>query len=509
MVSPEGISRFDSGRFTSYTSSDILLARTIQQDPTGALWIGTYGYGLFRFRDGVFRRVTTADGLPEAVVSSMLPDGYDYVWMSGNRGIHRCNWEHLNQVADRIRPQLDCVSLNAADGLITSEANGIGEPAGIVAPDGRLWFATVRGVAVIDPKPLPETKIPLIIEQVSVDGGPVPADSPIVIRPGQKNLQISYTAPTFLRPERVQFRYRFEEGPDSSWSDAGHQRTVTFQGLAPGSYSFHVISDNGFGFWNPVGARLRFRIAAPFWRSGWFLSLASLLLVASGVLVHQLRLRSVKNAHALQQTFSRMLIESQERERQSIAAELHDSLGQSLLVMKNKAFLAAKSLPNPQTAGQQLADISALAADAIDEVRAITFNLHPYRLDRFGLTRSILGMCAQAFESAGIAFKTDVDSIDGVFSKEAERSMFRVVQEAVNNIIKHSGSTNAEVVVKREANRVRISIRDNGRGFVASEVPGRSFGLRGMAERIKMLGGTYSVLSSDGTGTTIHIELKA
>ncbi len=507
LVCPEGISRFDGLHFANYSSPDILLARTLQQDPTGSLWVGTYGYGLFRFRNGNFRRITVGNGLPEAVVSSILPDTHGYFWMSGNRGIHRCSWRQLNDFADGKRTSIDCVSFGADDGLATTEANGVGEPAGIEAPDGTFWFTMVRGVAAVRPSQLPATVPPVVIEQVLIDGKLLDPKSPVRLQPGQTGLQIAYSALTFLRPDQVQFKYKLD-GVDRQWIDAGNRRTVVYQGLAPGSYRFRVIADNGFGVWNSTGAALAFRVMAPFWRTTGFAALSLLFVIAAAAFLHQLRLGRLKRAHAVQQRFSRLLIESQESERQRIASELHDGLGQNLLVIKNRAFLAGKSLENPQIAGEQLAEISGTAADAIEEVRTIAFNLHPYRLDRFGLTKSIVGMCVQAAESSAIQFDIEVDPIDGLFSKESERSIFRIVQEGINNIIKHSKTAKATISVKRQKQEVCIAIKDQGQGFASLQAAGTSFGLIGMAERVRMLGGSYSLTSSPGQGTAILIRLN-
>jgi len=212
-----------------------------------------------------------------------------------------------------------------------------------------------------------------------------------------------------------------------------------------------------------------------------------------------------------QEAFSHRLIESQERERQRIAAELHDSLGQTMLIIKNRAILALNSLVDHASAEEQLDEISACASDALEEVRTIAYNLRPYQIDRFGLTKTLQAMCAQADLTSGIHFLTELEPIDGLFTQQAEISIYRVVQEAVNNIIKHSKAGEARCAVRRRAGVVELKIQDNGRGFnrvvADAEPPPGGFGLVSMAERVRLMGGSCAVDSSPGQGTTVTIKL--
>ena len=146
----------------------------------------------------------------------------------------------------------------------------------------------------------------------------------------------------------------------------------------------------------------------------------------------------MKRAHATQEAFSRQLIDSQEQERKRIAAELHDSLGQRLLIIKNWAALAVASLTNHHAAKEPLDEISSTAAQAIEEVRGIAYNLRPYQLERLGLTLALQDLVNQVAASSSIRFSAQVDRVDGVFAKDAELSIYRMVQEALKNTIRHS-----------------------------------------------------------------------
>lgn len=249
---------------------------------------------------------------------------------------------------------------------------------------------------------------------------------------------------------------------------------------------------------------------APFWRKTWFIVLISIAVILAVFVAFRLRVKELERRQFVQQEFSRKLLESQEQERQRIAAELHDSIGQSLLIIKNRAFLALSDLDAPENVKEQLEELSDSATNAIEECREISYNLRPYQINRFGLTRTLEAIFKRISEVSETSTSTELDSIDNLFSAEAEINIYRIVQESVNNIIKHSSATEAKLAIKNRAENVEILIRDNGRGFDQNGVNmnemGRGgFGLIGIAERVRMLGGSYEIDS--GRGTNIKIRL--
>jgi signal transduction histidine kinase len=202
------------------------------------------------------------------------------------------------------------------------------------------------------------------------------------------------------------------------------------------------------------------------------------------------------------------LIASQEAERRRIAGELHDSLGQNLLLIKNRAQLALNDIVVPTNSRSQLEGIQELASQAIAEVRQISQNLHPYQLDQLGLTRAMAAMIDNAAQSGPIAFERKLEAVDEVFRGEAATNLYRVVQETVNNILKHSQARRARIVLERDVHEVRLWIEDDGRGFGAG-LPAREgthqgFGLKNIAERVRILGGSLRVDSRPGAGTRVE-----
>ena len=174
--------------------------------------------------------------------------------------------------------------------------------------------------------------------------------------------------------------------------------------------------------------------------------------------------RRLERQQATQLAFSRKVLARVEEERRRIASNLHDSLGQVLLAIKNHALMAMQSNPSDHGLQDRLKEISITTSQAIDEVRQITHGLRPYQLDRLGLTQAIRASVNRASENCSILFASRVEDIDELFDKDAEIHVYRIVQEAVNNVVKHSGATEATVVIKVRTGGVTVSIRDNGRG---------------------------------------------
>jgi signal transduction histidine kinase len=227
---------------------------------------------------------------------------------------------------------------------------------------------------------------------------------------------------------------------------------------------------------------------------------------------HTMAIEHTKHERKAQQDFARRLIDSQEQERKRIAAELHDSIGQNLLIIKNRAVLGSESCPSESPAQKELETISILSSEAIDEVRAISYNLHPYQLDRLGLTKAIQSIINRIEGSTKAQIQIDIAPIDNHFKKDAEIHIYRVVQEGMSNAVKHADASMIRLTIHKEPDKIRISIEDDGKGFdvntLAIAVPmSGGFGLKGLSERVRILAGTFSIESSPNKGTKLFISL--
>jgi signal transduction histidine kinase len=229
-------------------------------------------------------------------------------------------------------------------------------------------------------------------------------------------------------------------------------------------------------------------------------------------LAYHRRVSTLSFERAQQTEFARQLIESQERERKRIAAELHDSLGQNLLVIKNRALVGLNAPDDRARLLEQLDQISTTTSQAIAEVREIAYGLRPYQLDRLGLTRTLHSMLKKVAGASGLDFTVTIDDLDGRFPGDSAINVFRIVQEAVTNVVRHAAASKVAVAIAARPRDVEIVITDDGIGFVqeatsSGEAASGGFGLLGIAERATLSGGSCAIESAPGRGTTIRVTL--
>ncbi|MEZ4874841.1 MAG: sensor histidine kinase [Flavobacteriaceae bacterium] len=217
-----------------------------------------------------------------------------------------------------------------------------------------------------------------------------------------------------------------------------------------------------------------------------------LLLIFGIVILYRNRLQ-LKNKKVLQEKYSQELLVSQEEERKRISKDLHDGLGQQLLLIKN---IAVKN-HDPET--------KKIAEDAIEEVRGISRDLHPFQLQELGITKAIEMTLSQIDENTNLFISSEIENIDHLFDKSQEVNLYRIVQESLNNIIKHAKAEATKITVKKNSNHVLLEIKDNGIGFDFSEKYGnlKSMGLKTLLERTKFLNGQMKVTSKKNSGTTL------
>lgn len=511
-----GLAQYQDGKFKAWTTSDGLPSdrvRSIYEDADGTLWIGTYDGGLSRFGDGRFFNYTIENGLFNNGVFCILEDKRNNFWISCNKGIYRVNRQELNDLAAGRAAQINCIAYGKQDGMRNTECNGGRQPAGIIANDGKLWFGTQDGAAVVDPDIVTTNPLtPFVeIESAAVDRIPVAVSDSVRISPSQTSLDITYTALSLIKSELVRFKYMMK-GLDKDWTDAGARRTAYYSYLPPGEYEFKVIAANSDGVWNINGRSIHIIVVPPIYRRLWFIALAVACALSLMFFVYRYRVSQLERARAAQQAFSRQLIASQEEERKRIAGELHDSLGQALLVIMNRAYLGAQA-ENRSTTREQFDEISDSAAEAINQVREIAYYLRPSQLERFGLTTAVEEMLEQVAEASGVRFDFAIDNLEGAFSSQAEINFYRIAQECANNIVKHSRATRAEFVISRNQQAIELKVRDNGEGFdlnasMVNRLGKSGFGLTGIAERARILGGNSAIESAPGKGTTVHVRIE-
>ncbi len=508
-------------------SPDSLTVSTLLLDSEHSLWIGTAGSGYYRLRHGQFTHLDPEKLGLSRWPSSLTEDAGGYLWIGSGDGIYRVDRAGLNGWMDGRSTDLLPRRFAREDGLGTAECSANIQPVTCRDDRQRLWFATLKGVSMVDPSRLRPYPVPptTIIEEVSVDGVPTVSNGPagvgpsadvldqveIVIPAGRQRLEIRYSGLSLTAPERVRFRHRLE-GVDSNWEMAATRRVAAYHRLSPGRYTFEVMAANHDGVWDQRGARLRFRILPAWWQSWPFRGAISLLLVGACIGTYRTRIRTITRAQLAQEEFSRRLIESQEQERKRLAAELHDSLGQNLLVIKNRAEMALSRPGDSTHVSEQIGHVTEMATLALREVRSIAQALRPFQLDAMGLTRAITAMTHGLAGSSPVRFTADIGDLDGLLAPESEIHFYRLLQESLSNIVRHSQAQQAVLTIRRHGRNLRALLQDDGCGFVTDPPSGGTpapvgFGLRSMQERANAIGGSITFTSAPGEGTTVVIEV--
>ncbi len=419
----------------------------------------------------------------------------------------------MNDLAAGRRRSVKPLVFDAKDGLVTVEVNGGPQPAGMKTRDGRLWFPTMGGVAVIDPRAVRTGGIrrPRSSRSSGSTGAPVEFSRQVRIPPDASTFEIRYTAPSFVKPEQMRFRYRLV-GVDDEWIEAGDRRVASFFRIPPGRYRFDVIAASHDGEWSASGPSVDILVLAPFWRTSWFLMLALAGAASLAIAGHVVRMRRLRRLHDLQESFSRRLIDSQESERQRISKEMHDSLGQELGLIRKVARSRHEGAGDLESSRDAFRDIGSMAERIDKQMKEIAYGLRPHQLDIIGLSKTIEGMVRRVGSASNVDFTISIQPIDHLFPTGSHIHILRIVQEAVTNIVRHSGASHAKVVVTKSVSSVGIRVEDEGIGLSpalpeTTDGTTHGFGLAGMRERARIVGGRVEVLSSPGAGTAVVVTL--
>lgn len=326
----------------------------------------------------------------------------------------------------------------------------------------------------------------------------------------QNSVNINYVTLNFFNEKRCNYYYKLE-GFDKDWISAGTKRIAVYTNLDPGKYVFLVKGTNNDGILSGKEARLEFTINPPFWEIWWFRTLVFFIIVSIILIVIKRKISSINKAKLEQEDFTRQLIDSQENERKRIASELHDSLGQNLLIIKNKAILAVKSKDLDETSRTKIEEISELTSQSLSEVRSISYNLRPYEIDRLGLTEALNSLIENISLATLIKADYVIENIDNIYGSNFEINIYRIVQEILNNIIKHSGADKLNFAIKKEPKIITLTVSDNGKGYnpesLNSDKSTKGSGIKSIDERTKMMKGIFTIHSNLGKGTEILIKI--
>jgi ligand-binding sensor domain-containing protein len=456
--------------------------RAMTRDEDGALWLATYD-GLVKRQRGAWVFFGEDQGLERGDLYEVIADDLGSLWLGASHGILKISRASLADVQQGKRHNLDVASFDETDQHREVGATAPHQPSAWRARDGRLWFASSRGVVSAVPRRLSAGSAPPLVrvEQALVDGRPVVPEA-TTFPPGTGALEFHFAAITLIAPHQVRHRYRLE-GFESAWVDAGPRRAAYYTNIPPGHYRFHVQASNADGVWNTTGAAVALTLSPHFYQTWWCYVLA---LALAGVVVlsgHRLHLAQVHGRYAA--IFA---------ERTRMARELHDSLLQG---MSGAVMLLRALRKRPSSAASEIEEVERILVSNVEETRRLVWGLRGAELT---LVEAVTGMVRRAPRPVQLAITGDEPPVPVSLRHE----LSRIGEEALNNALRHAQAHRIDVRLTFEPGKVTLSVCDDGCGFDPAAVPLGRLGLTGMRERAAALG-VFTLKSHPGGGTKVEV----
>jgi ligand-binding sensor domain-containing protein len=478
--------------------------RQLLPEPGGGLWAVAED-ALIWSNGSKSATMTTGNGLPCNELYAAVKDNAGALWLYARCGLFSVAPSQLALWHDNPSMQVNVDFLDVYGGAQPGMAPL--QPQATRSLDGRLWFANNNVVQTFDPHVWRRNKLPpnVVVERVAGNGVSYPIVNDLKLPAHIRNLEIDYTALSFVVPQNVRFRYRLE-GHDSEWQDSQGRRQAFYNDLRPAKYRFHVIACNNDGVWNEVGADLNFEIAPAFYQTNWFLALGLTSASLGLYLLYFLRLKQVAN-----HVRGRMEVRLAERER--IARDLHDTLLQNVQGLILKFHVIGQRIPTADPNRQEIEKTLDYADQVLAEGRDRVRNLRASTVGLGGLPRAFQQVVEEAAPNHSSTFKTVVEGTVLELHPMIREEAYCIGREALMNALTHSEARNIEAEITYDSRAFRLRIRDDGRGIDPDilEKGGRAdhWGLQGMRERADRIGAKLDFWSRPGSGTEVELTVPA
>jgi signal transduction histidine kinase len=462
--------------------------------------MGSLGGGLYLLDGGNLVGFAVRDGLYDDEIYGIAADAQDRLWMACSRGVFSVNRADLRSFAAGRTRSFVSTPFSPTDALRTIECRSGVQPAAWSMRDGQLWFSTIRGIIVIDPKLLERRSPPppARLEEVLVNGKSEDAVHIGDLPPGRTNLEFRYTGMSLLSPGRMTFRYRLD-GFDRDWVEAESRRQAIYTNLPPGRYQFHVAARNLDGSWGKPADSAAFVLTPHIYQRAWFLPVCIAALLWAAWVAYRQRIRRMREK-----------IQAVVDERSRIARELHDTLIQGFSGVTMEMQALATRLPPASEQRSAMEEIIRDAGNSLREARRSVAGLRSVHGTDSELAQAIEQAARQLTEATDVRLRLRLQPGPRNLAPDIEYNLLRIAQEAIANAVRHSGAGLIEVALACEGESLQLLVRDNGCGFDARDGNSQSaghYGLTGMRERARQIGAELHLESSPGAGTTVRVDL--
>ena len=470
-------------------------------------------FGLIQWRS---RNVCVLDeqgGLPCSNINNFVFDFEGNLWLYTECGLAKLaesdfkSWQR--DPSHKVQPRL----FDWMDGVQTASPPF---EAAARTRDGKLWFNNQSALEIVDPAPIATNQLPppVHIEEVLADRISYSphgyAKGGLRLPKLTHDLEIDYTALSFIAPQKMRFRYMLS-GVNQDWQDVGARRQAFYMNLKPGAYTFRVIASNNDGVWNDAGDTIRVSIPPVFYQTYWFRSLCVVLFLAALFGLYQLRMRQLAHQYTLR-------LEERVSERTRIARELHDTLIQNFHGLLLRFQGAYNHLPSrPEEARKALGVALDRGADAITAARDTVQELRSRPTVTNELSSSIAALTEELrvaqTEGLSPAVEVEVEGGGRGLHPILRDEIYRITAEALRNAFHHAHAARIDVAIRHGDHEFRIAVKDNGKGIDPEVLKQGSrrghWGLPGMHERAEAIGAELDVWSSNGNGTEVSLRVPA
>jgi signal transduction histidine kinase/ligand-binding sensor domain-containing protein len=467
--------------------------------------------GLVRFDGKRFHVLSEANNRPFSGITGIAEARNGDLWLNAFDGVRRVAASELREAEKNPAYAVHSDLYDLTDGLPSAPQRIRPFPTAVSAPDGRIWFGFRAGVVSVDPEdPSLRSPVPPVSIVRAIADGKTFNTTNAKLAARTKNLEIDYGAVSLNRASRVRFRYKLES-VDAGWRDAGSRRQAFYNDLPPGKYRFEVSASNGDNLWNEASAIMNMEVPPAFNQTTWFRSLCAAAFLALLFALYRLRL-----LYLTKQFNARLEVRVGERTR--IARDLHDTLLQSFQALLLRFQTAYALLDTcPADAKEVLGSSIDQTAQAITEGREAVQGLRASTVETDDLLVAIktLGgdLAAEGGGHSSAGLSVEVQGTSRTLHPIVRDEIYRIVGEALRNAFRHAEANQIEVELHYDERQLRLRIRDDGKGidpnFLAAEGRAGHFGLPGMRERAKLIGGKLTVWTAAQSGTEIELIIPA
>jgi len=464
----------------------------------GTFWCSTLGGGLVKIHEGVTHVFDAAENhLPNSKFNWVKLDRRGRLWIGTNKGVASIPVEVLeNGPADGSQTRL----FGTSDGLISTETMAWSQSPALLREDGTLWFGTLKGVGIIDVQNVGKNEVPppVTVDRIVVNTELYSASGPLVLSPGNNDLEFHYTAASLVASERNQYRYRLE-GYDAAWIEAKSRRIAYYTNVPPGTYRFLVRASNNDGLWSRQTAVATIVLEPHFYQTVWFLALCIVAVFGLGVGAQKLVWR-YRNEKELAESLQMRLEASQLR---ALRMQLHPHF-----LFNTLNAISSMILKKPRQAVTMVGKLSEMLRLSLEkeQIQFTTLQEEMEFLNKY-----------LSFEQVRFGNRL---SVSVHFEEGIEGALVPtfLLQPLVENAIKHGfgnredqGTVTVDAV--RSNGHLQIQVRDNGHGVAGSEPVREGVGLSNTRTRLKQLYGERFalVLSNEpdrGFVVTIALPLE-